>query len=162
MLEFSTSKVDILLNYLELMTIVLFILMVLFVRMTQPVFIIGIIILIILLYSYVLYDVMNSYWFSYILIIVILRGVLVVFTYIITLIPNERFENFYFIFLFFLIIIFISGWNEGYSYNINYLCLHLWLSYVRFINLFIVRFLLGIILIVVWLGYINEGAIRVN
>lgn len=105
---------------------------------------------------------MEGYWFSYALVIVILRGIIVVFTYIVRLTPNERFERYRLIILFIVIFFITIGWDYVINNSITYLCLTLWLWYVRFYNLFIVRFLLRIMLIVVWFRYINEGAVRLG
>jgi len=73
----------------------------------QPVFIVRRLIVITLFYSFFIYKIIGSYWFRYLLLLVILRGVLVIFTYIVSLIPNESFEiyriMFVFVFMFFFL-----------------------------------------------------------
>lgn len=133
---------------------------IIFVRRIQPIMIIRRLIIIILIYSYIIYIILGGYWFCYVLILVILRGVLVLFTYIVRLIPNESFENYNLIYIFILIII-IGIFLYFYKYRIDYIRLFLWKSYFGIFNLFIVRFLLGIILIVVWLRYLGYGAVRI-
>lgn len=59
--RFSTSKVDILLNYLELLLILIIILGLIFIRRMQPIFIVRRLILIILIYSYIIYIIMGGY-----------------------------------------------------------------------------------------------------
>lgn len=143
------------------MLILIYFLGILFIRRVQPIIIIGRLIIIVILYSYILYCVIGGYWFGYVLILVILRGVLVLFTYMVRLIPNERFENYnlIYVFLFLLTLIVLGTWY--FKFNIDYTRLYLWESYFGIFNLFIVRFLLRIILIVVWLRYMGYGAVRI-
>lgn len=161
--RFSTSKVDILLNYLELLLILIIILGLIFIRRMQPIFIVRRLILIILIYSYIIYIIMGGYWFRYALIIVMLSGVLVVFTYIVSLIPNERFENYNLLYMI-GIIIFIVRIFYVWSYELKYgiIRLRLWRNFFRIFNIFMVSFLLTIILIVVWFRYVGCGALRVE
>lgn len=161
--RFSTSKVDILLNYLELLLILIVILGLIFIRRMQPIFIVRSLILIVLIYSYIIYIIIGRYWFRYALIIVILRGVLVVFTYMVSLIPNERFENYNLLYMI-GVIIFIVGRFYVWSYDLKYgvIRLNLWRNFFRIFNIFMVSFLLTIILIVVWFRYIGCGALRVE
>lgn len=133
-----------------------------FVRRVQPIFIIRCLIIIVLCYSYVVYNVLGGYWFSYALVIVILRGVLVLFTYLVRLVPNERFENYNLLYIFTILTIIMRGLFFYLFNDMDYVSLNIWSSYFRIFNLFIVRFLLRIILIVVWLRYMNEGALRVS
>lgn len=127
----------------------------------QPIIMITIIIIIVLIYSYFVYISIAGYWFSYILVMVILRGVLVVFTYIASLIPNELFENYNILYMY----IFFIGRILYYDYVLKRIhelvSLIIWMSWYGILNIFIVSFLFIIILIVVWLRYSNEGAIRV-
>lgn len=132
------------------------------VRRLQPIIIITIIIIIVFIYSYFVYISVIGYWFRYILVIVILSGVLVVFTYIISLIPNEIFENYNIIYIYLFLIIRVISY-EYILKNINDLIrLIIWVSWYGVLNIFIVSFLFIIILIIVWFRYSSEGAIRVN
>lgn len=79
---------------------------------SQPVFIVGVLILITLLYSIYIYILMGRYWFRYALVMVMLRGVMVVFIYMVRLFPNESFEIYNLIYVVFLIFIFFyRGYN---------------------------------------------------
>lgn len=161
--EFSTSKVDILLNYLELLLILIVVLGLIFIRRMQPIFIVRRLILIILIYSHIIYIIIGGYWFRYALIIVMLSGVLVVFTYIVSLVPNERFENYNLLYIMGIIMFMIRIFYV-WSYDLKYgiISLSLWRSFFRIFNIFIVSFLLTIMLIVVWFRYIGCGALRVE
>lgn len=144
------------------MITIILILGILFVRRIQPIIIVRSLIIIILLYSLYIYNWIRGYWFRYALIIVILRGVLVVFTYIVRLIPNERFERYNLIYIFIFIVMIIGRYILYYSYNMCFISLGIWRTYIRIFVLFMVGFLLRIILIVVWLSYMNNGALRVG
>lgn len=144
------------------MIILLFLLGIFFIRRVQPIMMVGSLIIITLFYSYIIYKIIERYWFRYALVIVILRGVLVVFTYMVSLIPNERFENYNLILLFFVIFVVTIGIIFNLIGDISYISLVLWISYVRIYNLFIVGFLFSIMLVVVWLRCINEGAVRIS
>lgn len=133
-----------------------------FVGRIQPIFIIRRLIFIVLLYSYLIYMIMGRYWVGYILVIVILRGVLVVFTYIVRLIPNERFERFNLLGIIFILFIIVGRYYVWiYELKFGIISLFLWESYLGVFNIFIIRFLLMIMLVVVWLRYIGRGALRV-
>lgn len=143
------------------MEILLLLIGLIFVSRIQPIFIISSIIIITILYSYIIYIIIEIYWFGYVLVIVILSGVLVVFTYIVRLSPNERFENYNLVIL--LLVIFILIFRRYIYYdNMSYISLFLWVSYVGLYNIYIVGFLLGVILMVVWIVGVKLGAVRVR
>lgn len=145
------------------MLILIILIGLLFVRSIQPIFIVRRLILIVLLYSYMIYIIMRGYWFSYALVLVILRGVLVVFTYMVRLIPNERFENYNLLYILIIIVFMIGGYYVWiYDMKFSGISLRLWFSFVGIFNIFIVRFLLTVILIVIWLRYIGCGALRIR
>lgn len=128
----------------------------------QPIVIITIIIIIVLIYSYIIYISVMRYWFRYIFVIVILSGVLVIFTYMTRLIPNERFENYNLLYIFIFIIITIAVYEYTYREDTSLVSLNIWNIWFGNINIFILVVLLIIILMVVWFRYINEGSLRIN
>lgn len=132
------------------------------VRRLQPIIIITIIIIVVLVYSYYVYQSIIGYWFCYILVIVILRGVLVIFTYITSLIPNELFENYNIIYIYIFLIIRLMSYEYILSEINELISLIIWSSWYGILNIFIVSFLFIIILIIVWFRYRNQGAIRVS
>lgn len=140
----------------------MFLLGILFVIRLQPVFIIRMLIIITFLYSYIIYNINGTFWFRYVLLIVILRGVLVVFTYIATLVPNESFEVYNLVVLFFLMVLFIIYNMNLYEIDFRVITVNLWVSHISVVTLFLVGFLLRVILLVVSLSYINDGAFRVK
>lgn len=105
---------------------------------------------------------MNGYWFRYVLVLVILRGVLVVFTYIVRLIPNERFERFNLLRIIVLLFMIMGRYYIWiYELKFGFISLTLWITFFGIFNIFMIGFLLIIILMVVWLRYIGRGAIRI-
>lgn len=140
----------------------MFLLGIIFTMRLQPIFIVRILILITLLYSYMIYRTIGSFWFRYILLIVILRGVLVVFTYIVVLIPNESFEVYNLIILFSFIVLVIVEFIDNYILDYGIIRINVWVTYLGIITLFITGFLLIVILLVVSLSYINDGALRIK
>lgn len=129
-----------------------------FVWRFQPVFIVRILFIATFLYSYILYKVVGTFWFRYILLIAILRGVFEVFTYIVTFIPNETFEFYGLVLLFSLVSFFIITWVNYYSNSLELATIGLGIT-LSFFRLFSVRFLLCIILIVVSSRYFDDGAL---
>lgn len=144
------------------MEIIIIVIGLLFIRRIQPLIIIRTLIIIVLFYSYLIYNIIERYWFSYALVIVMLRGVLVIFTYIVRLIPNERFESYNLIFVIFLIFLFFGFFIYKYVFDLSYNSLSLWGSRISLFNIFVVSFLLRIILIVVWIRYLSKGAVRIR
>lgn len=161
-LDFSTSKVDIFINYIELLLKLVFLLGVFFVIRIQPIFIVRILIVISLIYSYSIYKVTGTYWFRYILIIVMLRGVLVVFIYMVTLVPNEKFEIYNLLVLFLFVMIILIKIDFYFLIDMRLITVNLWITYLGAFNLFLVRFLLRIILLVIVLRYLSDGSFRIN
>lgn len=127
----------------------------------QPLIIIRIILGVVILYSLDIYYESMRFWFGYILILIVLRGVLVVFTYVISLIPNESFEYFsiFFIFLFFLF--FFASKKFMIIDNQSLLRILLWEGLIRGYLLYLGVFLLRIIIIVIFLRRVIEGALRI-
>lgn len=124
-------------------------------------FIVGILILITLIYSFFLFIFIGVYWFRYALVIVMLRGVLVVFTYIVRLFPNERFEIYSIIYIILFMFLFFRRGYIVYGGDCRIVSINLWVRYVSMFNLFLVVFLLRIMLIVIWVRELSEGAVRV-
>lgn len=132
-----------------------------FIISNQPIIIIGILILLVIIYSFFVYYEWIRFWFGYILILVILSGVLVVFTYVVRLIPNERFEFLRLVYLVFMIIwIIMIEINYIIMIEINFISNLLWDRIFRNLNLYLVIFLLRIIIIVIYVRIPNEGALR--
>lgn len=140
----------------------MFLLGIMFVMRLQPVFIVRVLIVITFFYSLIIYNSMGTFWFRYILLIVMLRGVLVVFTYIVTIVPNESFEIYNLVIVFFFIILLIVECMDLFNLDFRVVTVNLWGNYIGMIVLFLVGFLLRVMLLVVSLRYINDGAFRVK
>lgn len=158
--KFSTSKVDILINYLEFLKIVI-LLGLMFVRRYQPIILVLRIIILTFLYSLYYYLYIGRFWYRYILLLIMLRGVLVIFTYIVRIIPNERFEI---IRLFYGgILVFFLMAMEGHFFIFKdlYIGVVLWQFRIFWVNLFLILFLLVVIIIVVWITLLERIPVRV-
>lgn len=148
------------LNYKEYLKISIF-LGVIFVIRIQPLVIIRIILIIVLLYALDIYYESIRFWFGYILIFIVLRGVIVIFTYVIRLIPNESFEFFSFLvmglslFLLFIRKSFIILENQSLFRVL------LWEGLIRGFILYLGILLLAIIIIVIFLRRVTDGALRI-
>nr|YP_009744385.1 NADH dehydrogenase subunit 6 [Oxyopes hupingensis]QIE13338.1 NADH dehydrogenase subunit 6 [Oxyopes hupingensis] len=139
----------------------IFLLGVFFLVSLQPVFMVSILIFMTLFYSYLIYEVIGSFWFSYMLLMVMLSGVLVIFTYMVSLIPNESFEIYnLMVLLSFMMMVFIK-WSGLYKMDMSVISMDLWVSYLGLFSFFLVSFLLGIMLLVVVMSYMSEGSFRV-
>nr|YP_009115239.1 NADH dehydrogenase subunit 6 [Wadicosa fidelis]AIZ97185.1 NADH dehydrogenase subunit 6 [Wadicosa fidelis] len=143
------------------MMMLMFLFGVLFVMSLQPVFMVSSLIIITLIYSYFIFKVIGSYWFSYLLLLVMLSGVLVVFTYMVSLIPNEVFEIYTVVLVFFLLF-FLKKYDNLYMMNMGFVSVNLWESYLGMFSLFLISFLLVVMFLVVLLSNMNIGSVRVN
>lgn len=106
-------------------------------------------------------EIVGSYWYRYILVLVIIRGVLMLFTYIVSLIPNESFEvirlvNFVLLLIIMRVKIEVINIEDGGVFSIK-----IWGIVVGGINLYVVIYLLIIIVMVVWLRGAGIKALRI-
>nr|YP_010611003.1 NADH dehydrogenase subunit 6 [Lycosa grahami]WAQ70325.1 NADH dehydrogenase subunit 6 [Lycosa grahami] len=143
------------------MMMLMFLFGVLFVISLQPVFMVSSLIIITLFYSFFIFKMIGSYWFSYLLLLVMLSGVLVVFTYMVSLIPNESFEIYGMLFMFLFMFFFVKYYNL-FEVNMGFVSMNLWESYLGMFSLFLVGFLLVIMFLVVLLSNMNFGSVRVS
>lgn len=134
---------------------------IIFIIRNQPIFIIGVLIIIVVILSLFSYFEINRFWFGYILILTLLRGVLVIFSYVVRLIPNEKFE---FLRLVFLVLGFIYLFIEDYLIFIkvdnSFICLLLWEGMLLGYMVYLVIFLLRVIIITIFVRYPQFGALR--
>nr|YP_010219076.1 NADH dehydrogenase subunit 6 [Phoneutria boliviensis]UBY46229.1 NADH dehydrogenase subunit 6 [Phoneutria boliviensis] len=140
----------------------MFLLGVMFIMSMQPVFMVSMLIVITFVYSYMIYKVVGTFWFSYVLLMVMLSGVLVVFTYMVTLCPNESFEVYSLVVMFLFMVLFVVGIFFMYELDFSIITVNLWISYLGMMSLFLVGFLFCIMLLVVSLSYVNDGALRIK
>lgn len=133
---------------------------IIFIIRIQPLVIIGILLMLVIFYSLNIYFFSLRFWFGYILILIILSGVLVIFTYVIRLLPNENFEfiRFLMIFSFFLFLFFDERYlNLDEQRIIGSL---LWEGMIGGYIIFLGIFLLRIMVIVIFLRNPLVGALR--
>lgn len=126
----------------------------------QPLIIIRLILGVVLLYSLDIYYESMRFWFGYILMLIVLRGILVVFTYIIRLVPNERFEYFSILIIFFVVVFFFINGKFIIIDNQRLLSVLLWEGLIRGYILYLGGFLLRIMVIVIFLSRVVDGAFR--
>nr|YP_010318771.1 NADH dehydrogenase subunit 6 [Asemonea sichuanensis]ULX45820.1 NADH dehydrogenase subunit 6 [Asemonea sichuanensis] len=134
---------------------------IMFLSSIQPIMMVSMMIMIVFMYSYMIYKVMGGYWFSYILLMVMLSGVMVIFTYMSSLYPNESFESYNLVYVFMFMIFYTGMLILFYNINHSYISIGVWSSWFSMFNLCLVIFLLSIMLIVVWMSYMGYGSVRI-
>nr|WAQ70312.1 NADH dehydrogenase subunit 6 [Lycosa sp.] len=143
------------------MVMLMFLFGVLFIISLQPVFMVSSLIIITLFYSFYIFKLIGSYWFSYLLLLVMLSGVLVVFTYMVSLIPNESFEIYSMVLILFFMFFFMK-YYEMFKMDMGFVSMNLWESYLGMFSLFLISFLLVVMFLVVLLSNMNLGSVRVS
>lgn len=150
-----------LLNYKEFLKIVIF-LGIIFIWGSHPLLIIGGLVILVLATFLYLYYRLTRFWVGYLLVLVILRGILVIFSYILRLIPNLAFEEFnLFIPILMLIFILYSFLDKIYLSDLRSYCYVIWSNEIGIITFYLVRLLLLLIVIVLFLRIIRKGSLRV-
>ena len=132
-----------------------------FVRRVQPIMIVLRLMIVTLIYSVKIMEIVGRYWFRYMLVLVIMRGILVIFTYIARLIPNEEFEILGLV-NFIIILILISKKEEFFVIEERrIMSLKIWEVWLLGLNIYLVLYLLIIMVIVVWVGGRGGKSLRV-
>lgn len=135
----------------------------LFILSVQPIIVIRRLILTVLIYSIYILWIIRSFWFRYIFVLVIMRGVLVVFTYIISVLPNERFELSSLVLVVLgLVILYKYSKFEEFIREGGQGAIQIWWGVIIFVRIFLVIYLLVVIIIVVWIRILEKGAIRIS
>nr|QHH25571.1 NADH dehydrogenase subunit 6 [Argiope ocula] len=136
---------------------------VMFVLSIQPMMVISSLIFTVLLYAMFLYWNVGSFWFSYMIILVLMSGVLVVFTYMMSVLPNESFEVSSLVMLVLGIIMMYkySGFEEFMS-NISLGSMKIWGNLTLVWSMFLVLYLLVVMIMVVWVSMMEKGAVRIS
>nr|YP_009040719.1 NADH dehydrogenase subunit 6 [Argiope bruennichi]AIA77331.1 NADH dehydrogenase subunit 6 [Argiope bruennichi] len=136
---------------------------VLFVLSIQPMMIISSLIFTVLLYAMYLYWNLSSFWFSYMVILVLMSGVLVVFTYMMSVLPNESFEVSSLVMLVLgIIVLYKYSGYEDFIQNISISSMGIWGSVTLVSSMFLVIYLLAMMVMIVWLSMMEKGAIRIS
>nr|YP_009172240.1 NADH dehydrogenase subunit 6 [Hypsosinga pygmaea]ALF36397.1 NADH dehydrogenase subunit 6 [Hypsosinga pygmaea] len=134
----------------------------LFMLSNQPMMIIGSLIFIVLLYSLLLYWMFSSFWFSYMVILVMMSGVLVIFSYMMSILPNESFEISGLLFLFLeIFLIYKTNYSSEFVQDVSLEGVKIWWNCSLMYSLFLVMYLLLMMVMVVWISLMERGAIRI-
>nr|QDP17862.1 NADH dehydrogenase subunit 6 [Parachtes riberai] len=119
---------------------------------------------VVLLYFYMVYINSSSVWFGLVMVLVMLSGVLVVFTYMVSLIPNDKFE-FFGVIVSMVIMMFMYIVMENVlvcGFDISFLSTSLWEMDFSLYLVFGLGFLLMIMLFVIEVVGSFLGALRVE
>nr|YP_009240935.1 NADH dehydrogenase subunit 6 [Neoscona adianta]ALF63169.1 NADH dehydrogenase subunit 6 [Neoscona adianta] len=140
----------------------LFILGMLFVLSIQPMMVISSLIIIVLMYSMYLYWSLSSFWFSYMVILVMMSGVLVVFTYMMSVLPNESFEVSSLMMLVLgIVFLYKNTLYNDFIQDVSLSSMKIWVGVTMLMSLFLVVYLLFIMIMIVWVSMMEWGAIRI-
>lgn len=120
--------------------------------------------LLVLVLSSLLYLYYNTliFWGGYLLLIVMLRGILVIFSYILRLVPNLAFEEFrMFMPLLLVLILVYLEIEKFYLIDFSLYIFSIWGGSLRIITFYLVRLLLLLIVIVLHIREMKKGSVRV-
>nr|YP_626386.1 NADH dehydrogenase subunit 6 [Trichonephila clavata]AAS15716.1 NADH dehydrogenase subunit 6 [Trichonephila clavata] len=133
-----------------------------FILSIQPMMVISSLMLVVMIYSLMISFEVGSYWFSYMLVLVMLSGVLVVFTYMMSIFPNESFEISSLLIVMVMFFIFYSFKEESkFFMNWSSMSVKIWEGVSMLSSLYLVMFLLAVMIVVIWLSGMKEGAVRI-
>nr|YP_010352468.1 NADH dehydrogenase subunit 6 [Brachypelma albiceps]UIO59252.1 NADH dehydrogenase subunit 6 [Brachypelma albiceps] len=132
---------------------------VMFVMSSQPMSLIMMMVVMVFFYSLYMYMGSGTFWYSIVLLLVMLSGVMVVFSYMASMSPNNKFELWYSgVVMMMLVSYEFWGW---WQVDYTFFSMELWNLVVMVVNEFMVIFLLVIMLMVVWLSGWWNGPVRV-
>nr|AUJ21337.1 NADH dehydrogenase subunit 6 [Tetragnatha cf. tincochacae DDC-2018] len=121
----------------------------------------GLVILVLMGFLYLYYE-LSSFWIGYLLLLVMLSGILVIFSYMLSLIPNLAFESFsMFIPLMFLCVSGHMYWNKFNVIDMSLYIYSLWASMLKYTTFYLVSLLLLLMVIVLYLSIMSSGSLRV-
>ena len=132
-----------------------------FIRRIQPIMIVLRLIIVTLIYSVRILELIGSYWYRYLLVLVVIRGVLVIFSYIARLIPNEEFEILRLINFIIVGIIVFERRVFSFANDLREISFKIWEVWIIGVNIFIVVYLLVVMVIVVWLRGKEGQSLRI-
>nr|ACA62666.1 NADH dehydrogenase subunit 6 [Calisoga longitarsis] len=132
---------------------------IMFVGSSQPMSLVLLLIFVTLSYVLYLYVVMKTFWYSFVIMIVMLSGVLVVFTYMASMSPNEKFI-WSGISLMILIVVFLGVLVDGWGYPLSHVSLKLWDGWTMLVVGWLISFLLVVMLMVIWVSEWGDMAAR--
>nr|QDP17901.1 NADH dehydrogenase subunit 6 [Parachtes limbarae] len=119
---------------------------------------------IVLFYFYMSFVMCGGVWFGLVMVLVMLSGVLVIFTYMASLVPNDKFELMQVGYGFIFILCLMVGFDLMmlYGYDVSFLCLKLWDVDFMIYLMFGLSFLLLIMLFIIDIVGSFMGALRVE
>nr|AUJ21356.1 NADH dehydrogenase subunit 6 [Tetragnatha sp. Rapa Nui] len=121
----------------------------------------GLVILVLMVLLYLYYNLM-SFWVGYLLVLVMLSGILVIFSYMLSLIPNLAFEEFN---LFMPLLLFIfagySIFENFYMGDMSMFVYMIWWGELSFMTFYLVSLLLLLMVIVLFLSIMGSGSLRI-
>nr|AUJ21346.1 NADH dehydrogenase subunit 6 [Tetragnatha similis] len=121
----------------------------------------GLVILVLMIFLH-LYFSLVSLWVGYLLVLVMLSGILVIFSYMLSLIPNLAFEEFN-LFMPMLLLVFAgySIYEKFYMDNVSLYTYSIWVSELSSMTFYLVSLLLLLMVIVLFLSIMGKGSLRV-
>lgn len=121
----------------------------------------GLVILVLIIFLYLYFSIIR-FWVGYLLVLVILRGILVIFSYILRLVPNLSFEEFSLLMP--LLLFVFAGYRiieKFYGGDISLYTYSIWVGNLRLITFYLAGLLLLLMVVVLFLRIINKGSLRV-
>nr|AUJ21384.1 NADH dehydrogenase subunit 6 [Tetragnatha macilenta] len=128
---------------------------------SHPILLMGGLVILVLSCMLYMYMMMNSFWMGYLLVLVMLSGVLVIFSYMLSLIPNLVFEEF--VILFPLLLIMFSSYlvlDSCFFLDLSCYLYSIWVMGMNLITTYLVVLLLLLMVIVLYLSIMSEGSLR--
>jgi hypothetical protein len=127
----------------------------------HPIIMVGGLIVFTVWISFISYIRLLTFWYGNLIILVILSGVLVVFTYMASLSPNEGFFLDYWGLAVFMVLVGAAGLGLEGREDMSLVSIKLWVRVDGRMNLFAVVLLFLAMLVVVWVGSYWRGPIHV-
>nr|YP_010026030.1 NADH dehydrogenase subunit 6 [Cyriopagopus hainanus]QOQ36844.1 NADH dehydrogenase subunit 6 [Cyriopagopus hainanus] len=126
---------------------------------THPMSLVMAMMVIVLMYSLEMYWGSGTFLYSMVLMLVILSGVMVIFTYMASMNPNEKFE-FFFVGMM-IMLLFSFYWGNEWKIMVTFEMLDMWNSSIMVVNEYLVSFLLVIMFMTIWISGWWYGPLRV-
>nr|AUJ21375.1 NADH dehydrogenase subunit 6 [Tetragnatha versicolor] len=121
----------------------------------------GLVILVLMIFLY-LYFSMMSFWVGYLLVLVMLSGILVIFSYMLSLVPNLSFEEFSLLMP--LVLFVFAGYSimeKFYGGDISLYTYSIWVKNLSLMTFYLASLLLLLMVVVLFLSIMNKGSLRV-
>nr|YP_025746.1 NADH dehydrogenase subunit 6 [Cyriopagopus schmidti]AAP51156.1 NADH dehydrogenase subunit 6 [Cyriopagopus schmidti] len=126
---------------------------------THPMSLVMAMMVIVLMYSLEMYWSSGTFLYSMVLMLIILSGVMVIFTYMASMNPNEKFE-FFFVGMM-IMLLFSFYWGNEWKIMVTFEMLDMWNSSIMVVSEYLVSFLLVIMFMTIWISGWWYGPLRV-